>query len=136
MPLGPSRRFSASNSQVALYNPRSLQATGGGDPAAAASTNGQQPFDLEVPLASADTQAEGGTGDKRYTGYVFGVIIAVILILLAFALCIICVKRRGRKKSVETNEVLISSTGTQQDHPQQQTQFAPAGPYGSPQVVN
>jgi hypothetical protein len=124
-----------SDRQVALYGPRSLQDAGG---AAAAASTGQQPFDLEGPLASTGTQAEGGTvTGKSYTGYVFGIIAAVISILAGFALYIFCVKRRDRQKSVETRTKVVtssSSSSPQQEQPQQEIAFT--GHYGSSQIVN
>jgi hypothetical protein len=125
-----------SDRQVALYGARSLQDAGGA--AAAAASTGQQPLDLEGPLASTGTLAAGGTvTGKSYAVYVFGIIAAVISVLAGFALYIFCVKRRDRQKSVETRTEVVtssSSSSPQQEQPQQEIAFT--GHYGSSQIVN
>jgi hypothetical protein len=117
----------ASNSQVALYEPRGLQAA-----ANTAASTGQKPFDLEVPLVSSNTQAEGNTSSSN-TGVIIGVV-AVVAILAALALYCFCVKRRN-KKTVEERKVVTTSI-TQQQQQQSLQGGAPAGQYGGPQMVN
>jgi hypothetical protein len=118
----------ASNSQVALYEPRGLQAAAN----TAAASTGQKPFNLEVPLVSSNTQAEGNTSSSN-TGVIIGVV-AVVAILAALALYCFCVKRRN-KKTVEEHKVVTTST-TQQQQQQSLQGGAPAGQYGGPQMVN
>jgi hypothetical protein len=115
----------ASNSQVALYEPRSLQAAGD------AASSGQQPFDLEVPLVSANTEAEGNTDGKSNTGVIVGVIIAIVIVAAILTYCFCCKKRREEKR-VEEHKVVTTSATQQQTY-----QDAPnsSGNYNAPVVA-
>jgi Mid2 like cell wall stress sensor len=118
----------ASNSQVALYEPRGLQAA-----TTDAASTGQQPFDLEVPLVSSNTQAEGNTSSSK-TGVIIGVIVAIVIVAAILMYCFCCKKRREEKR-VEEHKVVTTSATQQQQAAYQDAPNNNGGNYSAPVVA-